>query len=82
MAALARTGPWASWEKQRNGDLREMQRREDVIANDRVSDACGSLCGAGALEIKPHPAPGFDCRQVMLEAPLTCFGRAVRVLLL
>lgn len=51
MAALARTGPWASWEKQRNGDLREMQRG-DVFANDRVSDACGSLCGAGALEIK------------------------------
>lgn len=82
MAAPAMTGPWARWEKQRNGDLRGMQRGEDVIANDRVSDAGGSHCGAGALEIKPHPAPGFDCRQVMLEAPLACFGRAVLLLLL
>ena len=39
----------------------------------------GALCGAGAVEIKPHLAPGSDCRQVMLEAPLGCFGRAVLV---
>lgn len=51
---MAAHDDWAveSWEKQRNGGLKGMQRGEDVIANDRL-DAGGSHCGAGALEIKP-----------------------------
>lgn len=40
----------------------------------------GALCRADTVEIKPHPPPGSECQQVMLEAPLGCFGRAVLVL--